>query len=256
MSELLYEVRDAVAVLTLNRPERMNAWTPGLELLLRERFAQAEADPEARAILLTGAGRAFCAGADMDAVAAEDGPDSTVAPPAVEGDFAQRYSYLMAGRKPLVCAINGGAAGVGFVLPLFADIRLVAEGAKLTTAFARRGLAGPRPRAPRRGVRRGRLRRRPRHGGQLLPPLDVGDQGAAPRRLDPEPRRGHADGRSRAREMPRLPRHGRGRRPLPRPPPRRLPPPPPRGLRRPLTRPASTRPLAVVRDAPTSCLRP
>ncbi len=139
MSELLYEVRDAVAVLTLNRPERMNAWTPGLELLLRERFAQAEADPEARAILLTGAGRAFCAGADMDAVAAEDGPDSTVAPPAVEGDFAQRYSYLMAGRKPLVCAINGGAAGVGFVLPLFADIRLVAEGAKLTTAFARRG---------------------------------------------------------------------------------------------------------------------
>ncbi|SFH63987.1 enoyl-CoA hydratase-related protein [Albimonas pacifica] len=141
MSELLYEVREAVAVLTLNRPERMNAWTPGLETLLRERFAQAEADPEARAILLTGAGRAFCAGADMDAVAAEDGegPGSTAAPPAVEGDFAQRYSYLMSGRKPLICAINGGAAGVGFVLPLFADIRLVAEGAKLTTAFARRG---------------------------------------------------------------------------------------------------------------------
>lgn len=142
MSEILYAARDGVGVITLNRPERMNAWTPGMETALRAIFDRAEDDPAARVLLLTGAGRAFCAGADMDAVAAEeDGatPASTAAPPAREGDFDQRYSYLMAGRKPLIAAINGGAAGVGFVLALFADIRLVAESAKLTTAFARRG---------------------------------------------------------------------------------------------------------------------
>ena len=140
-ADILFAIREEVAVLTLNRPERMNAWTLAMETGLRSAFERAEADPGARVILLTGVGRAFCAGADMDAVAAEDGttPQSTAAPPPREGDFSQRYSYLMAGRKPLIAAINGGTAGVGFVLPLFADIRLVAESAKMTSAFARRG---------------------------------------------------------------------------------------------------------------------
>ena len=139
MTDVLVDLRDGVAVLTLNRPDRMNAWTKGMEDALRAAFARAEADPAVRVLLLTGAGRAFCAGADMDAVAAESDAPSTAAPPARDGDFAQRYSYLMSGLKPLICAINGGAAGGGFVLPLFADIRLAARGAKMTTAFARRG---------------------------------------------------------------------------------------------------------------------
>ena len=136
--DVVYEVRDGVCVLTLNRPSRMNAWTPGMEVALRAAFERAEADPEVRVLLLTGAGRAFCAGADMDS-AEGDADNAMKAPPAREGDFAQRYSYLMGGGKPLIAAINGGAAGVGLVLALFADIRIARAGAKMTTSFARRG---------------------------------------------------------------------------------------------------------------------
>ncbi|WP_407493781.1 enoyl-CoA hydratase-related protein [Pseudooceanicola sp. MF1-13] len=138
MPDVLVTVRDGVAVLTLNRPDRMNAWTPGMEEALKQAFTQVEADPEARVLVLTGAGRAFCAGADMDSAEA-DAATAMKSPPPREGDFNQRYSYLMGGSKPLIAAINGGAAGVGLVLSLFADIRLARAGAKMTTSFARRG---------------------------------------------------------------------------------------------------------------------
>lgn len=144
--EVLYSVADRVATITLNRPEKLNAWTPVMAEQVRVAFAQADADEGVRAIVLTGAGRGFCAGADMSGLSSAIGRSGSppVAPaPATDGiasNFAQRYSYILAVTKPVIAAINGPVAGVGFVVTLYCDIRYMAEGAKLTTAFARRGL--------------------------------------------------------------------------------------------------------------------
>lgn len=142
MPAVLYHCDGPLAIVTLNRPERMNAWTSAMETELKERLGQASADTAVRAILLTGAGRAFCAGAEIEAESGfGDGPVSPfVAPPPVAGDYNQRLSYIAGIDKPVICAINGAAAGVGLVVSLFADIRLVRPGAKLTTSFAQRGL--------------------------------------------------------------------------------------------------------------------
>jgi enoyl-CoA hydratase/carnithine racemase len=126
--------REAVLVLTLNRPERMNAWTNGLEDCYFERLAAAESDPEIRAIVVTGAGRGFCAGADM-----QDLEEVGSTGEAGNGDRPPRsFPYTI--RKPLIAAINGAAAGLGLVEALYCDIRFATPAAKLTTAFARRGL--------------------------------------------------------------------------------------------------------------------
>jgi enoyl-CoA hydratase/carnithine racemase len=143
--EILYEVQDRVATITLNRPEKLNAWTAVMAAELREALTTAEADEGVRAIVITGAGRGFCSGADMSRLAAAAAGRSTLgAPPAptvgIEANFAQRLSYLLAIRKPIVAAINGPVAGVGLVLTFYCDLRYMAAGAKLTTAFARRGL--------------------------------------------------------------------------------------------------------------------
>jgi len=137
-AELRYAVEDRVAVLTVNRPERMNAWTPTLERALREALQQAGADPQVRCVVLTGAGRAFCAGMDMDVL--RDAPPAARAAPPSDADADQRYGYLWQFEKPLVAAINGAAAGVGLCLALYCDLRYVAMGAKLTAPYARRGL--------------------------------------------------------------------------------------------------------------------
>ncbi|MCZ4366292.1 enoyl-CoA hydratase-related protein [Sulfitobacter dubius] len=134
--EILYTVSEGVATVTLNRLEQLNAWTPNMEELLRALMKRAADDSAVHAVVLTGAGRGFCAGADLKA--AGSGPAGPQ--PEVDGDFNQRYSYLMGMPKPLIAAINGPAAGVGLCLALYCDLRFVAEGAKLTTAFARRGL--------------------------------------------------------------------------------------------------------------------
>lgn len=138
-SQLRYEVRGRVAVLTIHRPERFNAWTPTLEGELRAAVAQAQANDQVRSVVLTGEGRAFCAGMDMDVLRA----GAPSASPVVEddADAAQRYGYLWDFDKPLIAAINGAAAGVGLCLTLYCDLRYVAAGAKLTTPYARRGLA-------------------------------------------------------------------------------------------------------------------
>ena len=140
---VLYEVRDTgVAVLTLNRPERMNGWGGGLATAFYERLDDAEADPAVRAIVVTGKGRAFCAGADMGSLntistATVDGAGGTDVGKLVG---ARHPHFVMTMRKPVVAAINGACAGMGLTMALVCDVRFAAAGAKFTTSFARRGL--------------------------------------------------------------------------------------------------------------------
>ncbi|AHH95589.1 enoyl-CoA hydratase-related protein [Kutzneria albida] len=128
---------DGVLVLTLNRPDKLNAWTPEMERLCFGMLAEAEQDPEVRVVVLTGAGRGFCAGADLTAL-------GTLDPSAVtEQDLhpsGKPITYPMSLRKPVIAAINGPVAGIGLVVALYCDVRFAAEDAKITTAFARRGL--------------------------------------------------------------------------------------------------------------------
>jgi enoyl-CoA hydratase/carnithine racemase len=144
-TQLLYKVDDRVATITLNRPDRLNAYTQVMAAELREAFAQADADESVRAIVLTGAGRGFCAGADMERLSAAvaGATDLKTASYPTEGmaaNFAQSCSYILGLKKPVIAGINGPVAGIGLVLTLFCDLRYMAAGAKLTTAFARRGL--------------------------------------------------------------------------------------------------------------------
>ena len=140
MSDLvLAERRGAVLVLTLNRPERLNAWTDALEERYYAELDAAEDDPHIRAIVVTGAGRGFCAGADMDEL--ERGATGETG----EADAALRNrprprTFPLTVRKPMIAAINGAAAGLGLVEALYCDVRFAVPEAKLTTAFARRGL--------------------------------------------------------------------------------------------------------------------
>ena len=143
-----YEVSDGVALITLDRPERLNAWTSRMEVEYRSCLGAADADPEVRVIVVTGSGRGFCAGADMaalDGYAAGEEYDLTateaVAQPAdSRPDWSGSFSYALGLAKPVIAAVNGATAGVGFVLMCFTDIRFAASGAKLTTSFARLGL--------------------------------------------------------------------------------------------------------------------
>ena len=146
---VLYEVRDRVATITLNRPDRLNAWTGRMDALYRERLAEAEADEGVRVIVITGAGRGFCAGADaraLDRHSSAGSYDSGLPPePATPGhgvrpDFDHPHAFLLGIPKPVIAAVNGPAAGVGLVLACFCDLRFAAAGAKLTTSNARLGL--------------------------------------------------------------------------------------------------------------------
>jgi enoyl-CoA hydratase/carnithine racemase len=133
---VLSERRGAVLVLTLNRPERLNAWTDALEERYFALLDQAENDPAVRAIVVTGAGRGFCSGADMEDL--ERGAEGA-AEPALRNRPRPRF-FPMTVRKPIIAAINGAAAGLGLVEALYCDVRFATPDAKLTTAFVRRGL--------------------------------------------------------------------------------------------------------------------
>ena len=143
-----YDVASGVAVVTLNRPDRLNAWTSRMEAEYRRCLGTADADPDVRVIVVTGAGRGFCAGADMAALdgyaAGQDydltATDAVPVPAGGRPDWSGSFSYALGLAKPVIAAVNGPAAGVGFVLMCFADIRFAAAGAKLTTSFARLGL--------------------------------------------------------------------------------------------------------------------
>jgi enoyl-CoA hydratase/carnithine racemase len=147
--QILYSVENRVATITLNRPERLNAWTRTMQSELREAFAAAERDAEVRAIVVIGAGRGFCAGADMGGMAGNIAADNEVSESdffafstddSSGKDFEQPLTYLLKIGKPIIAGINGPIAGVGLCFALFADIRFIAPAAKVTTAFSRRGL--------------------------------------------------------------------------------------------------------------------
>jgi enoyl-CoA hydratase/carnithine racemase len=140
MGEIVdFYMDDGVALLTLNRPERLNAWTPDMEHSYFSLLERCAGDEQVRAIVVTGAGRGFCAGADMDQLQAlgEGNGDASAAAHARE---RREQTYPLSIPKPIIAAINGPCAGIGLVQALMCDLRFAAQGAKLTTAFARRGL--------------------------------------------------------------------------------------------------------------------
>jgi enoyl-CoA hydratase/carnithine racemase len=144
-----YEVSDGVALITLNRPHRSNAWTGRMAFEFRTAMQLAEQDEQVGVIVVTGAGRHFCVGADtraLDRFADTGEYESGLRDPLPEpGDpehpaYGTLFGFPLAVAKPVIAAVNGAAAGVGFVLACFADVRLAAAGAKWAPAMARLGL--------------------------------------------------------------------------------------------------------------------
>jgi enoyl-CoA hydratase/carnithine racemase len=143
-----YEVVDPVATITLHRPEAMNAWTARMSSELRDAIARAEADSSVVGIVITGAGRGFCAGADLNVLSdlAGGGPGDGVAATSSAAerpdpdDFSSTYTFLLGCTKPLIAAINGPVAGMAVPLVLCCDLRFMAESAVVVSAFAQRGL--------------------------------------------------------------------------------------------------------------------
>lgn len=140
--QILYEVEDHVLTITLNRPDRLNAFTPVMGRELIEALDRADADDEVRAIVVTGAGRGFCAGADLSAGGSTfDWRERQAAGEHVPRDGGGVISLrLFDSLKPVIAAINGPAVGVGVTMTLPMDVRLAAEGAKIGFVFARRGI--------------------------------------------------------------------------------------------------------------------
>jgi enoyl-CoA hydratase/carnithine racemase len=139
---VLFELEDRVAVLTFNRPDRLNAWTPELQTRYFDLLDECVARDDVRAIVLTGAGRGFCAGADMANLEqlAGGGRDAGTDGAAGAPPDPRPVTYALTVPKPIIAAINGPCAGLGLVHAVMCDLRFAAAEAKLTTAFARRGL--------------------------------------------------------------------------------------------------------------------
>ncbi|HIL68981.1 MAG TPA: enoyl-CoA hydratase [Verrucomicrobia bacterium] len=154
MKEVLYETTDAVATITLNRPDKLNALTEVMENELCEAMSIADRDEAVRCIILTGAGRGFCAGADISRLNSLSGKNlkevdpeeikQQIVPPrpkeGVREDFQRCWSYFPAISKPIIAAINGPTVGLGFILTLYCDVRIASDQARFSTAFAKRGL--------------------------------------------------------------------------------------------------------------------
>jgi len=145
-TEIIYEVDGPAAIITLNRPERLNAFTGTMMQEMIEAFDMADADDDVRAVIVTGAGRGFCAGADLGA-----GGDTfnyeARGTAAAEPERAPRDGggvlvlRIFDSKKPVIGAINGSAVGVGLTMTLPMDIRILADNAKLGFVFAGRGIA-------------------------------------------------------------------------------------------------------------------
>jgi len=156
--DILYAAADRIATITLNRPDRLNAYTDRMATSIKRAFADAAQDPSVRVILLTGAGRGFCAGADMNLLQGIQSSGQREALPPADKDLAprftsgygpnlddefgdmKRFAYFLRTKKRIFAAINGPAAGIGLIMALYADMRFMSDKAVLTTAFAQRGL--------------------------------------------------------------------------------------------------------------------
>jgi len=150
--QILYQVEDPVATITLNRPQSLNAWTDRMGFEVRHAVAAAEVDSRVVGIVITGAGRGFCAGADMSRLSAITAGNRTVErlPEELKSDpgdpaFGDElhlgtHTYLMSVPKPVIAAINGPVAGMAVPVVLACDLRFMADDAVLLTAFAQRGL--------------------------------------------------------------------------------------------------------------------
>ncbi|MBL8219971.1 MAG: enoyl-CoA hydratase [Bryobacterales bacterium] len=142
--QILYDVAAGVATITLNRPDRLNAWTRKMEEEVTQAIRIAVDDNAVRAIVLTGAGRGFCAGADMSLL-------NAVSQTGLQRDHREvssndlpanqrQHSWLLTLPKPVIAAINGPSVGLGFVIPLYCDFRFAAQSAVFNVIFSRRGL--------------------------------------------------------------------------------------------------------------------
>jgi len=149
--EIVYDVSEKIATITLNRPDKLNAWTFRMESEYKHAMADADQRDDVRAIIVTGAGRGFCAGADMSLLTSVMGGEVDTSDVTADGtlpgctedtpeDFKKQYSFPPAIGKPIIGAINGHAVGIGMVHPLYYDFRFASDKAKFGTAFAQRGL--------------------------------------------------------------------------------------------------------------------
>jgi enoyl-CoA hydratase/carnithine racemase len=145
---ILYEVQDGIATITLNRPDRLNAWTPKMMMDLMSAFDHTDADDQVRCVIITGAGRGFCAGADLAAGSKTFAAGEREAERAALGDTEDvtrdgggRFTLrLLESLKPVIAAVNGPAVGVGATMQLAMDIRIASTSARFGFVFARRGL--------------------------------------------------------------------------------------------------------------------
>ena len=153
-AEIIYDKSDRIATVTFNRPEKMNAWTPTMGAETRTALLDADRDPTIGAIIVTGAGRAYCAGADMAGLseissgrASATGAGSSASPDQEEWlraqrpDYRNQYAYVLGLSKPVIGAINGACVGLGFTTCLYQDIRIASENARMGLIFVQRGLA-------------------------------------------------------------------------------------------------------------------
>ena len=146
--QILYEMSESIATITLNRPEALNAWTDVMAEEVWQAMQQAARDDAVRVIVLTGAGRAFCAGGDVTGFKGQESDPRQLLHKlprpydfSRRPDYQGRASYFPAIPKPIIAMLNGATAGLGLVHALFADVRIAADDAVFTTAFARIGLA-------------------------------------------------------------------------------------------------------------------
>lgn len=144
---ILYEVNDAIATITLNRPDKLNAYIPAMGAEVVSAFAAARNDSAVRVVVLTGAGKGFCAGVDLEHLKAsfaeaESSPDNSSDGPRLgEEDFLRKLPLdLLDYEKPVIAALNGHAIGVGITMALPCDLRIAVAGAKIGLTFAKLGI--------------------------------------------------------------------------------------------------------------------